>query len=286
MKLRLHFAAAGLAGAAALLAACAQHESPKTQAPAGAATSSTALGTSTVKAPDGTPINESIYRFYTENTAQKAPEDLTDEQRKQALENLESLQLLANAAQTKGLPQERTIAVELELQRQKLLASAMINRYIEEHPATDDEIKAAYQANLPNLGATQYKARHILVKTEDEAKAIIAQLDKGADFAELAKKKSTGPTGPSGGDLGWFTAQSMVKPFADAVKDLKVGSYTSEPVKTQYGWHVIELEDKKDSDPPSLDSVKDKMTAAVNKQKIDAYIESLKNAAAKDAPPK
>ncbi len=280
MKFRLHFAAAGLACASVLLAACAQHGSPQTQADGSAAASnSDALGTSTVKASDGTPINESMYRYYTENALHKAPEDLTDEQRKGVLDSLENLQLLADAAQTKGLPQERTIAVELELQRQQLLARAMINRYIEQHPATDDEVKAAYQKQLPNLGATQYKARHILVKTEDEAKAIIAQLDKGADFAALAKKKSTGPTGPSGGDLGWFTAESMVKPFGEAVKSLKVGSYTEQPVKTQYGWHVIELEDKKDNQPPSLDSVRDKMTNAVNQQKIQAYIESLKKQA-------
>jgi peptidyl-prolyl cis-trans isomerase C len=274
MTLRVHAAAA--IACAALLTACAPKSPP--QATAAKAPANDNLGTSTVAASDGTPVNESIYRYYVQSALKKAPEDLTEQERNTVLDSLVTLQLLAGAAEDKGMPTERTIAVELELQRMQLLARVLVNRYIEEHPATDAEIQAAYKEQLPSLGATQYKARHILVKTEDEAKDVIAQLKKGADFADLAKKKSTDAAASSGGELGWFTAQSTVKPFADAVDKMKVGAYSTEPVQTQFGWHVILLEDRKDDEPPTLDSVRPQITNAVNQKKIEAYVAELRKA--------
>lgn len=274
MNLRLPVAA-GLALATLWLAGCSPKSQPQATAKVSPPTTNS-LGTGTVNASDGTPVNESLFRYYAQSALHKAPEDLSEQERNAILDSLVNLKLLSDAADEKGLPTERTIAVELALQRMQLLARAMVNRYIEENPATDSEIQQTYQERLPSLGATQYKARHILLKSEDEAKAVIAQLNKGADFADLAKKKSTGPTGPKGGDLGWFSADTMVKPFADAVKDMKVGTYSAKPVQTQFGWHVILLEDKKDNQPPSLDSVRDQMTSAVNQKKVEGYIESLR----------
>jgi peptidyl-prolyl cis-trans isomerase C len=115
-----------------------------------------------------------------------------------------------------------------------------------------------------------------LLKTEDEAKSVIAELKKGADFAELAKKRSTDPGAANGGDLGWFTAATTVKPFADAVQAMKVGTYSEEPVQTQFGWHVILLEDRKEDEAPSLDAVREEMRNAANQKKVDAYIAALK----------
>jgi len=109
------------------------------------------------------------------------------------------------------------------------------------------DLKAEYDTQIGHKagGVTEYKARHILVKEETEAVAIIAELDKGGDFAELAKTKSTGPSGIQGGDLGWFSSDQMVPPFSEAVDKLEKGSYTKTPVQTQFGWHVIILEDKR-----------------------------------------
>lgn len=274
MNLRRHIAAAVVC-TATVLAAC----SPQNQPEATTATANNSLGPDTITASDGTQIPESLYRYYVQNGLQKAPEELSEQERNAVLENLVSLQLLSDAAEKKGLPQERTIAVQLALQRVQLLARAMIQRYVEENPASEAELRAAYEERLPSLGATQFKARHILLETEDDAKSVIEDLNKGADFAELAKERSTGPTGPQGGDLGWFTAESMVAPFSEAVQGMEVGSYTSEPVQTQFGWHVILLEDRKDNQPPGLDAVRDEMTNVVNQQKVEAYVESLKNSA-------
>ena len=123
------------------------------------------------------------------------------------------------------------------------------------------------------------RARHILVKTEPEAKEIIAELDKGADFATLAKDQSTGPSAAQGGDLGWFSANQMVAPFSEAVIALENGKYTSEPVKTQFGWHVIIREDSRDQTPPSFESVKEQMRPAVQREKIQQYIDGLRKTA-------
>ncbi|HEX5430323.1 MAG TPA: peptidylprolyl isomerase [Bryobacteraceae bacterium] len=275
MKLRFPVAAA-IACTAVLLAACSQHSEPQTATTT--ASKENYLGTGSLKAADGTPVNESIYRYYVENVVKKAPEELSEKERKTVLESLVDLKLLADTAQTNGLPKERTIAVELALQRMQLLARALINRYLQQHPASDSEIQAAYKERLPSLSATQYKARHILLKTEDDAKAVIVDLKKGANFADLAKKKSTDPTASSGGELGWFTSASVVKPFSDAVKNMKVGTYTTTPVHTQYGWHVILLEDRKEDQPPTLDAVRDQITNVVNQKKIEEYIKSLRAA--------
>ena len=122
---------------------------------------------------------------------------------------------------------------------------------------------------------TEFKARHILVATQGEAAEIITQLDGGADFAELAMEKSTGPSGPSGGDLGWFPPERMVAEFSEAVQALEDGAYSKEPVQTQFGWHVILREESRDAAPPPFDSVRDALKQNVEGQKLQDYLESL-----------
>ena len=125
----------------------------------------------------------------------------------------------------------------------------------------------------------EYKARHILVKTEDEAKAVVKQLDDGSDFAKLAKEKSTGPSGKTGGDLGWFRPQQMVPPFSDAVAAMKKNTYTKKPVKTQFGWHVIKLEDLRDVQPPKFEDIKDQVKTIVQTKRVQKYVKSLRDKA-------
>ena len=130
------------------------------------------------------------------------------------------------------------------------------------------------------MSLKEYKARHILTTTETEAQAVIAQLNKGANFATLAKEKSIDTSSAqNGGELGWFSPDQMVKPFADAVEKLKKGSYTQTPVHTQYGWHVILLQDVRAVQPPPFDEVKDQVRGIMQNRIIGEYIDGLRKKA-------
>lgn len=248
--------------------------------PADQSTPDSSLGPGSVATVNGMPVEESLFRLYSLNALQKDADALSEEERTQLVEDLIRFRLLAEAARERGLLEERTMAAQLELTRLQLIARAMAVRFLEENPATEAELREMYENNLGRLARNEYKARHILVETEEEAEAIIRELNTGSDFADLAREKSTGPTGPSGGDLGWFSADSMVEPFADAVRAMQVGTHSSEPVRTRFGWHVILLEDIQESQPPGLETVRAELTNSVERQKLDAYIDRLREAAA------
>jgi peptidyl-prolyl cis-trans isomerase C len=235
------------------------------------------LGTATLQAADGREVKESLVRYYALNALQKSVEQLTPEERETIVENLVDLDVLANAAEARGIHNERTVAVELALQRQQLLARTMINRFIEENPPSNAEIQAEYDANLSEFETVEHKARHILVESQEEANDLIQQLDGGADFAELAREHSVDPAASNGGDLGWFTSSSMVAPFAEAVEAMEVGSHSAAPVETQFGWHVILLEDRRTGEPPALDTVRAQLSNSVTQRKLQAYIDSLRS---------
>lgn len=241
------------------------------------ASTSDALGSATLQAADGREVKESLVRYYALNALQKPVEQLTPEERETIVDNLVDLDVLANAAEARGLTDERTVAVELELQRQQVLARTMVNRFVEENPPSDAELQAEYDANLSELETVEHKARHILVESEEEANGLIEQLDGGADFSELAQEHSIDPAASNGGDLGWFTSDSMVAPFAEAVEAMEVGSHSSAPVQTQFGWHVILVEDRRASEPPALDTVRADLSNRVTQRKLQAYIDSLRS---------
>ncbi|WP_299890674.1 peptidylprolyl isomerase [uncultured Ruegeria sp.] len=141
--------------------------------------------------------------------------------------------------------------------------------------ATDEAVQAAYDAQFAEFdGEDEYDASHILVETEDEAKAIKAQLDDGADFAELAREKSTGPSGPSGGALGWFGKGQMVPEFEAAVLELEKGQ-VSDPVQTQFGWHLVVLNDTRKTQAPELDAVREELVQTIQQEAIQARIDEL-----------
>ena len=144
---------------------------------------------------------------------------------------------------------------------------------------TDDAIKAAYDERVTKLASKEYNARHILVKTEDEAKAIIKELDGGADFEKLAKEKSTGPSSSNGGSLGWFKAATMVPAFANAVKSMNKGDVSKTPVKTQFGYHIIKVEDSRDTKLPTLESLKGQLKRVIAQKKMLKYMTDLKKTA-------
>ncbi|GAB6042301.1 peptidylprolyl isomerase [Endothiovibrio diazotrophicus] len=216
---------------------------------------------------------------------QKALDALMAEQKgknvskEQAVNALVIEELLLQEAKKEKLEKRAEVKDALERQRRTYLANLVVQEHLKKNPVSDEEVKQAYDKFVGGESHTEYKARHILVKEESEAKALIKELDGGADFAELAKKKSTGPTGKNGGDLGWFEPKTMVKPFSDAVKDMKKGTYTKEPVKTQFGWHVIKLEDTRQKEPPSLDQMRGRITMFLRNQKMQEYMAKLREEA-------
>lgn len=177
-------------------------------------------------------------------------------------------------AQSDDAEETRRVRVALENEERSLLAGEAITK-VAESAATDEAVQQAYQAQYidADLGK-EYNASHILVETEEEAQAIAADLEGGADFAETAKEKSTGPSGPNGGSLGWFSAGMMVEAFQEAVEALEVGG-VSQPVQTQFGWHVISLNETRSKEAPELDDVRGEIVQKLQQEAVQAHIESL-----------
>jgi peptidyl-prolyl cis-trans isomerase C len=228
---------------------------------------------------NGTPISRDFYEFYVKNAAGKPSSELTVEQRDQALDNLVRAQLVADQAEKDGLLKDKDTAAILELERLNVLQQAVSERYLKDKKPTEQELRAEYETQVGMIAKQEYRARHILVATEDFAKKLVGQLDKGAKFDDLAKRESMDSSKTQGGELGWFTPDRMVKPFSDAVTALKVGEYTKAPIQTQYGWHVIQLEETRDLAPPPYDNVKQRLEQVVQSKKFKAYTDSLLKAA-------
>ncbi|MGH8218477.1 MAG: peptidylprolyl isomerase [Steroidobacteraceae bacterium] len=237
---------------------------------------STADASPPVATVNGVPIHRDFFDFYVKGiTGGKSPSELTPDQRGQALDNLIRAQVIADQAEKDGTASEPDTRHLIEISRLNVLQSVVADRYLKAREPTDQELHAEYEVQIAKLPHTEYHARHILVPTEAEAKSLIAKLEKGAGFADLAKSNSIDTSKASGGDLGWFTATGMVKPFADAVVQLKPGEYTHEPVHTQYGWHIIELEGTRDLAVPSFDRVRERLVQIVKQNKFKAYQDEL-----------
>ncbi len=234
------------------------------------------LGPTQVATVNGKQVPESVFRLQTLATIRKNVDDLTPEQRKAALDDLIGLYLMADEARAQGVLAERTTAAQLELARIQLEARAMATRFVEKNTATDAEMKVVYDQNLPRLGGQQqFKAKNILVNTKEEADVVIKQLQQGKKFADLAKERANGPTGPNGGDLGWFTADTMVQPLVEAARAMKVGTFSTEPIKSEYGYHVLLLEDERTQEAPSFDSMRNDLKTAVERDKLQKHIREL-----------
>ena len=183
-------------------------------------------------------------------------------------------------AQKRGLDASDDFKAQMELARQTLLIRELFADYQKANPITDAEIKAEYDKFAAANGGKEYRARHILVEKEDEAKAIIASLKKGGKFEEIAKKQSKDAgSGANGGDLDWANAANYVPEFSGALIKLKKGQTTDVPVKSQFGWHVIRLEDVRDAQLPKLEDVKPQITQQLQQQKLAKFQEDLRGKA-------
>ena len=261
-----------LVAIALLLGACSQQEQLEPE-------TSNLFGEATVATINGEPVYTSVFDRYAIARLQRTSEDLSDAERDGLIEELVQFHLMANAADDAGITQEQTVAIDFELQRLQTLSRLMATRHLEGNPPSETELQVAYEQNIERLSGIQYKARHILLDAEDEAIAVIEELQGGADFQELAIARSTGPSGPNGGDLGWFSADTMVPPFSQAVSSMEVGTFSETPVQTRFGWHVILLEDVVDQEPPGLDAVRADITSLVEQRKIEEFLNTLRDAA-------
>lgn len=224
---------------------------------------------------DGVPISRNTFEYYVKGVSGKPVTEASSEQKAQLLDNLIRGEVIANDAQKSGIAAQPETQAILELARLNVLQQAASQAYLKDRKATEQELRTEYETQVAALAKTEYHARHILVATEQFAQKLISQLDKGAKFEELAKKESMDPSKENGGDLGWFTPDRMVPPFAKAVVGLGKGEYTKTPVQTQYGWHIIRLDDTRDVAPPAFDSVKDRLVQIVEAKKFKAHADEL-----------
>ncbi len=267
--------AVGLAATLLLLTACGQAGTP------GAAESGPSVATV-----NGQAVSSSVFDLYLGTVSQQPAESITPEQKAELLDQLVAMKLAADAAQKAGLDKGKDVVAQLELTRLNVLADAQFKKMLADGPITDAEVQAEYDtqiAAMPKAGGTEYNASHILVDSKATADAIIKELKAGGDFAKLAKEKSKDGSKDNGGSLGWFTPETMVKPFADAVVSLQKGKYTEEPVESQFGWHVILLQDSRPGSPPppppALADVRDRVVQIVQRKKLQAYLDELRKAA-------
>lgn len=226
---------------------------------------------------NGTAISKARVDMLVKQRAGQGQPD-SPEARKAIIDQLAMQLIIAQEAVKKGLDKNPEVAEQLELNRQSVLASAYVQDYMKNNPVSDDMLKAEYDKIKAQMTGNEYKARHILVEKEAEAKDVIAKLKKDPKaFDKLAKEKSKDPgSKANGGDLGWFDPRGMVPEFGNAVAKLEKGKYTTEPVKSQFGYHVILLEDSRPMQIPPLEQVKPGLSQQVQQQQLKKLLDDTK----------
>lgn len=215
--------------------------------------------------------------------AARAGQKVGPEVQAQAKDQVVLREIFTQEAERQGLAASADYRAQMELARQGILIRELFDNFKKQHPVSDAEAKAEYDKFKAQLTGTEYRARHILVADEAEAKALIEQIKAGASFEELAKKHSKDPgSGAQGGDLDFAKADAYVPEFGQALTQLKKGEVTAVPVKTQFGWHIIKLEDTREAEFPAFDDVKAQIVQRLEQVKLAQYQEQLRNAAKTD----
>jgi peptidyl-prolyl cis-trans isomerase C len=227
---------------------------------------------------NGTDIPKSYVDVIVKAQVQQGTPD-SEELRASITNRLIEMQVLAQEANKKGLGKSPELKAQLEVQRMQMLANAYVQEYAKNHPVSDATAKAEYDKLRSESGEKDYKARHILLDTEVEAKDIIVRLKKGEKFEELAKASKDAGTKEKGGELDWNTANSYVKPFSDALLRLEKGQYTDTPVQTEFGWHVIRLDDTRAAQYPEFDEVKDQLKESLQQPELQRMVKALRGKA-------
>ena len=224
---------------------------------------------------NGSAVSQSLANvFIAEQKAQGAPD--SPELKSAVREELIRRELLLQQAKKLGLDKNPEVAAQADAARQSLYIRAYVQDYVKKNPISDAQLKSQYDTIKAQLGNNEYKARHILVTGEDDAKAIIANLKKGAKFEELAKQSIDPGSKDNGGDLGWASAGNFVKPFSDALTSLTKGKYTETPVKSEFGYHVILLEHTRPLSVPTFEEIKPRLQQQAQSQQIGQMVEGLR----------
>jgi peptidyl-prolyl cis-trans isomerase C len=265
--------------AATLIAGGAQAQAPAAPkaAPKAAAPAAPANGNNAAAAPAGKQLYpQAQFDFMLKERLAQGQQD-TPELRNAIREELNTRELLAREAKKQGLDKTNEMKAQMDLAAQTVLVRAYVGDWLQKNPVPEAELRKEYDNIKSQIGDKEYKVRHILVDKEDEAKAIIAELQKGAKFDELAKARSKDPgSKDKGGDLDWNAPTNFVKPFGDAMKATPKGKFTPQPVQTQFGWHVIEVDDIRDAKVPSFEEVKPQLQQRMQAQWLDKYFKELR----------
>ena len=224
---------------------------------------------------NGAPVSQNLAdAFIAEQKSKGAPESA--ELRNAVREELIRRELLLQEAKKSGLDKKPDIAAQAEAARQAVLIRSYVQEYVKKNPIQDAQLLADYEKIKGQVGSTEYKARHILVKEEAEATAVIDNLKKGVKFEELAKQSIDPGSKENGGELDWAAASNYVKPFAEALAALAKGKYTESPVKSDFGYHVIMLDDTRPTSFPPFDEVKPRLLQQAQTQQITKMVDSLR----------
>lgn len=227
---------------------------------------------------NGKPVPSSRADTMIKQMAAQGQQD-TPQLRAMVKEELINREILVQEADREGLTNSQDVKNQMEIARQSIAIRALVSDYIKKHPVSEADMKAEYDRFKAQAGDKEYHARHILVDKEEDAKAIIAKLKAGAKFEDLAKQSKDPGSAANGGDLDWASPASFVKPFSDAMVALKKGQITDTPVKTQFGYHVIKLEDVRPAKVPSFEEVKPQIAEQLQQQKLQAFQQELRKKA-------
>jgi len=228
---------------------------------------------------NGKPVTQARLQALKDQIGQQGRQ-ITPEMEPQLKEWLINREVFLQEANKQGLAKDEAVKKRLELTREDILIEKLFDNYQAKNPASDEEAKAWYDEYVAANAGTEYKSSHILVEDEERAKAIIAEVKGGKSFEDIAKQESKDPgSGSKGGDLGWAKPQSYVPEFSEALTKLEKGGLTQEPVKSQFGWHIIRLDDQRPVEMPKFEDVKAQAAQQAGQQKLVKYQESLREKA-------
>ena len=227
--------------------------------------------------------NEKIeQRFvdFIKDEVEKQGRKVSNDMEENIIDRLIDLKVINQAAKRSGLLDDPKILTQAELSTQELIYTLYLQRYIVNNPVKNDEVKSEYEIFINNFDDREFKASHILLKTKTQAQKIIAKLEENDNFSTLAKESSMDESSKdNGGDLGWFEKRDMLEIIYDEVSKLKKGEFTKSPIQTQFGWHVIKLNDTREAPLPSFDEKKTELKTTLQKRKLKQHLDELRNQA-------
>ncbi len=226
---------------------------------------------------NGTEITQDVLTNYL-SVVQRSENNKINDPRT-ALDDLVATELALQEASKTDILSREDVKQRIKDFTRNVLLTTWTKEKVESFDISDEDVQKSYDERIKKNADDEYKARHILLKTEEDANAVIKEITGGADFVKLAETKSTGPSASNGGDLGWFKSSTMVKEFAEALKTMKKGDVSSAPVKTNFGWHIIKVEDIRPTNLPDLKTVKPQLSRIIAQQKMMAFMDKMRESA-------